>query len=130
MRLATTRVLLLAGTLAALERPVVAQTRDPFVSPFRRNDPQAETARPRGLAGIAVEELILLGLVRVDGAYFAVLESSNSRSYLVRGGERLFDGAVRSVTAGGVVIVRDRGRGERAGERTVQLTLRPPHEEP
>lgn len=124
------RVLLSAGMLAALEPPVVAQARDPFVSPFRPSDAQAETARPRGLAGIAIEELILLGLVRLGGAYVAVLESSNGRSHLVRGGERLFDGAVRSVTAGGVVIARDRGRGDRAGERTVQLTLRPPDEKP
>ena len=102
------------------------ERRDPFASPFRRGGPPAETARPRGLAGIAVDELTLRGLVRIAGAYVAVLESGDGRTYLLRGGETLFDGSVRSVTAGGVAIVR-RGRGGPAG--AVRLALRAAAEE-
>ncbi len=103
--------------------------RDPFVNPLRRSA-SPETARPRGLAGVAVDELTLRGLVSVDGAYVAVLESGDGRSHLLRGGETLFDGSVRSVTAGGVVIVRDgRGVPARGGGRTVHLTLRPAEED-
>ena len=152
----TIRALLLAGALAAAERPAAGQTagarpapppaaaggeamrshggrpsasgerRDPFASPFRRGGPPAEKARPRGLAGIAVDELTLRGLVRVAGAYVAVLESGNGRTHLLRGGETLFDGSVRSVTAGGVVIVRH-DRGGPAG--AVRLALRAAEEE-
>ena len=98
--------------------------RDPFASPLRRSDAPAAGERPRGLAGIGVDELTLHGLVRIGGDYVAVLESGNGRSHLLRGGETLFDGAVRSVTAAGVVIVR-RGRAGRPGPdaRTVRLTL-------
>lgn len=152
----TTCALLLAVALAAAERPAAGQTaggrpapppaeaggaalrsqggrpsasadrRDPFASPFRRSGPPAEMARPRGLAGVAVDELTLRGLVRIAGAYVAVLESGNGRTHLLRGGETLFDGSVRSVTAGGVAIVRH-GRGGPAG--AVRLALRAAAEE-
>ena len=99
--------------------------RDPFVRLFGRSDAPAEGKRPPGLAGIGVDELTLQGVVGIGGNYIAVLESGDGRSYLLRGGETLFDGTVRSVTAEGVVIVRR----ERVGtpgpdERNVHLTLR------
>lgn len=116
--------LLLAGALAAGARPAAAQDgagRDPFADPFRRSAAPEKTARPRGLAGVDVDALTLRGLVRVRGAWVAVLESAGGRSHLLRGGERLFDGTVRSVSAEGVEIVR-RGRGGAAG-RAVRLRL-------
>ena len=105
--------------------------RDPFLSPFRDSDAPAERARPRGLAGIGVDDLTLHGLVRIGGSYVAVLQSGNGRSHLLRGGETLFDGTVRSVTAEGVVITRR----ERTGtpgpdERNVHLTLKAAAREP
>ena len=153
MRLAATYALLLAGMLAGQDRPAATQARgarpgaseapggnadlpngprpydsggrrDPFVRPSPRGRPApAVTARPRGLAGIAVDELTLRGLVRLDGAYLAVLETEDGRSHLLRGGEELLDGYVQSVAAGGVVIVVDGGRG---AAHAVRLTLRAP----
>ena len=109
---------------AGLPRFDSERRRDPFVRPFRRSDARAERVRPPGLAGMGVDELTLHGLVRMGGNYVAVLQSGDGRSYLLRGGETLFDGAVRSVTAEGVVIVRRGGAGTpRADERTVRLTL-------
>ena len=129
MRRTTLPALLLAGVLVGGARPAVGQDeghRDPFVDPFRRSDAPTQAARPRGLAGMDVDELDLRGLVLIGGDHVAVVESGNGRSHLLRGGERLFDGAVRSVTAEGVEIVR-RGRGGTAGaaEHTVRLTLGP-----
>ena len=109
---------------AGLPRFDSERRRDPFVRPFRRGDAPAERSRPPGLAGMGVDELALHGLVRMGGNYVAVLQSGDGRSYLLRGGETLFDGAVRSVTAEGVVIVRRGGAGTpRPDERTVRLTL-------
>ena len=96
--------------------------RDPFVRPTAGGRPAAVlTARPRGLAGIAVDELTLRGLVLLDGEHFAVLETEDGRSYLFRGGEELFDGYVESVAAGGVVMVVD---GRRGSAHAVRRTLR------
>ena len=153
---ATIRALLLAGALAAGEGPAVGQAigvraapvpaaprgdaipshgvrssdgegrRDPFVDPFRRSGSPAAGPRPSGLAGIAAEEMTLRGIVLLAGAYVAVVETGNGRSHLLRGGETLFDGSVRSVTAGGVLIVRrDRGGPAAPGGRTVMLTFSP-----
>lgn len=96
--------------------------RDPFLRPSPRGRPNpVVAARPRGLAGIAVEEVILRGLVRLGDARFAILETDRGRSHAIREGEELFDGYVQSVTAGGVVIVAD---GPGGAARAVRLTLR------
>ena len=61
--------------------------RDPFVRPSARGRPAAVlTVRPRGPAGIAVDELTLRGLVLFDGEHLAVLETEDGRSHLFRGG--------------------------------------------
>ena len=148
---AAVRVLLLTALLAAEDGPAAGQAarvresapavagddtvrphragpseraRDPFVDPFRRKQQAAATARPRGRAGIAVGELALRGLVLTGGAYLAVLESDRGRILLLRGGETLFDGYVRSVTAAGVTFVlHDAGDAGDATGRTLRLTL-------
>ncbi|MDE2906969.1 MAG: hypothetical protein OXQ28_12915 [Acidobacteriota bacterium] len=102
--------------------------RDPFLAPPARGRPDRFVgARPRGLAGIAVEEMTLRGLVRLGDEYLAMLETEHGRSHVVRGGEELFDGYVQSVAAGGVVIVVD---GPRGAARAVRLTLRSSRGEP
>lgn len=127
MMRAATRALLLAGILFGPDRPAATQTndaRDPFVRPSPRGRPNpVVAARPRGLAGIAVEEVILRGLVRLDDTRFAILETDRGRSHAIREGAELFDGYVQSVTAGGVVIVVD---GPGGAARVVRLTLRSP----
>lgn len=126
MRRTPTPALLLAGVLSGVAGPAVGQDggrRDPFMDPWQRSDAPAETARPRGLAGMDVDELALRGLALFGGNHVAVVESANGRSHLLRGGERLFDGSVRSVTAEGVLIVRLGRRGMAGAERTVRLTL-------
>lgn len=98
--------------------------RNPFVRPSSGGGPAPAAApRPPGLAGIAVDELTLRGIVRFGGAHLAVIEAGNGRSHLLRGGEELFDGAVESVNALGVLVVLD---GPGGAARAVRLTLRPP----
>ena len=71
--------------------------RDPFLpllpaAPFPNR-------RPRGLSGMAADELSLTGIVVADGERTAVLEAAGGRSWLVRGGEHLLDGVIGSIDA-------------------------------
>ena len=89
--------------------------RDPFLPIARRSaePPRAAPERPRGLTGLRVGEVQLVGIVATEDARLAVLEAPDGRSYMTRAGDRLADGLVREV---GDVAVRfavwlDDGRG-------------------
>jgi len=95
-----------------IEPPGFAYTpegrRDPFVSLLGRGTGvrgQA-SARPAGLAGLAVGEVTLRGTVRSREGYVAILQGADQKAYIVRPGDKLFDGTVRSVTQNDVVILQ------------------------
>ena len=83
--------------------------RDPFVSLLRGGGggtrPVGE--RPLGLAGLAINDLTLRGLVRSQGAYLAVMEAPNRMTYILHGNEHLYDGVVQGVSEAGVVFLQD-----------------------
>ena len=82
--------------------------RDPFVNLITRGDDLRPTReRPRGLAGLSVNEITLRGLVSIEGQHLAVFEAPDKKAYILRGGERLFDGSVKSVTQDGVVFLAE-----------------------
>lgn len=83
--------------------------RDPFVSLLTRGVDLGPTReRPRGLAGLSVNEITLRGLVALDDdEYLAVFEAPDKKIYILRGGERLFDGSVKSVTRDAVVFLAE-----------------------
>ncbi len=118
----------------AIEEPTPAQVysyqsagrRDPFVSLVRRgSDGASAEDRPRGLQGLGINELTLRGIVLSRGEYLAVLEAPDTRTYIVRVSDILFDGIVRAITADMVIFlqaVNDPLSLER--EREVRRTLR------
>jgi hypothetical protein len=76
--------------------------RDPFVSLLRRAADAQLTpvgARPGGLAGLAIGEVALKG-------YLGILLGVDKKSYIVRPGDRLLDGTVRTIAADSMVIVQ------------------------
>ena len=81
---------------------------DPFVSLLRRGaDPRGTpAARPAGLAGLAVGEATLKGTVRSRDGFVAILQGADQKAYIVRPGDKLFDGTVRAVTQNDVVILQ------------------------
>ncbi len=82
--------------------------RDPFVSlSSRGDDPPAVNERPDGLPGLSVNEVALRGVVLSAGAYLAVLEAPDQRTYIVQTGHRLYDGTVREITAETIVFLHD-----------------------
>ena len=83
--------------------------RDPFVSLIRRGgDVQgsAPPVRPAGLAGLSTSEVSLRGVVKARDGFVAMLQGADAKTYLVRVGDRLLDGTVRTIAADSLVILQ------------------------
>ena len=81
--------------------------RDPFVSLLRRGS-DASTSGPKaaGLAGLGTAEVSLRGTLVSRGAYVGILQGVDSKNYIVRAGDKLLDGTIRSIAADSMVIVQ------------------------
>ena len=84
--------------------------RDPFVSLLTKGGERHEP-RPgqdlEGVAGLAVEELTVRGIVSSPTGLVAMVQSPDRKTYLVRQNDKLLDGIVKSVTAEGLVILQE-----------------------
>jgi Tfp pilus assembly protein PilP len=84
--------------------------RDPFVSLLRSGGSVAggggTGTRPTGLPGLAVAEVTLRGTLRGREGFVGILQGADQKTYIVRAGDRLFDGTVRTVTQNDMVIVQ------------------------
>ena len=81
--------------------------RDPFVSLVGRGiDPSQGATPSTGVPGLLVNEVNVKGVIRGRSGYIAMIQSSD-RTYIVRGGDRLFDGTVKTITQEGVVFSQD-----------------------
>jgi Tfp pilus assembly protein PilP len=83
--------------------------RDPFVSPFRRAtgvQPVPGGARPAGLGGLSAGEVNLKGILYGRDGYVGIVLGADSKSYIVRAGDRLLDGTVRTIAADSLIIVQ------------------------
>jgi Tfp pilus assembly protein PilP len=102
-----------APTNAVVEPPAFTYDpegrRDPFLSLVRRGvDPRSEgqATRPSGLAGLSVAEVTLRGTVRSREGFVAIFQGADRRAYIVRPGDKLFDGTVHAVTQNDVMILQ------------------------
>jgi Tfp pilus assembly protein PilP len=85
--------------------------RDPFVSLVRRGATTTRTgvgqaARPGGLAGLETAEVTLRGTVRSREGFVAILQGADQKTYIVRAGDRLLDGTVRTISQNDMVILQ------------------------
>ena len=81
--------------------------RDPFVSLLRRGSDTTQTGtRPAGLAGLGTAEVSLRGTLVSQGAFVGVVQGADSKTYIVRAGDKLADGSIRSITANAMVILQ------------------------
>jgi Tfp pilus assembly protein PilP len=85
--------------------------RDPFVSLINRGSDARPSApagsRPEGIAGLAVEELAVRGILQTRGGWVAMVAAPSGRSYTIRPGDRLLDGSVRAINAQAVVLMQE-----------------------
>jgi hypothetical protein len=85
--------------------------RDPFISLLgRAADPRSASNRPSGIAGFLINEVVVTGIIiseKAGASYTAMLRGPDNRTYIVRTGERLLDGTVKSISERQVVFSQD-----------------------
>jgi type IV pilus assembly protein PilP len=81
--------------------------RDPFVSLLRRGvDSRSTGPRAAGVAGLGTSEVSLRGVLTSEGAFVGILQGVDSKNYIVRVGDKLSDGTIRTITADSMVILQ------------------------
>ena len=83
--------------------------RDPFVSLIGRGtvaDRGPQAPRGNGLAALETAEVALKGTMLSNNGPVAMLEGADGRTYIVRAGDKLRDGAVRAISQNALVIVQ------------------------
>lgn len=80
--------------------------RDPFVSLLSRTERRGSQSS-EGIAGLAVDDLSVRGIVSSPNGFVAMVAGPNGKSFLVRPNDRLLDGTIKSITAQGLVILQD-----------------------
>jgi hypothetical protein len=85
---------------------VKAARRDPFESLVSRQQSAANAAKnlPPGKAGLQVGTLRVDGIVKASNGMIAVVTNPQARTYFLREGDRLYDGAVEKISMDGVTF--------------------------
>ncbi len=82
--------------------------RDPFISLIGRGaDPKGSGVRPSGVPGLYINEVSVKGIVRDRAGLVALVQGPDNKSYVVKTGDRLMDGTVKSIVQDGVVFSQD-----------------------
>lgn len=82
--------------------------RDPFISLLARgSDPGSAASRPAGLPGLLINEVVVKGIVRDKSGFIGMIQGPDTKTHIVRAGDKLMDGTVKSITADTVVFSQD-----------------------
>jgi hypothetical protein len=82
--------------------------RDPFVSLLARgSDPASAANRPAGVPGLLIGEVVVKGIVRDKSGFIGIIQGPDTRTHIVRSGDKLMDGTVKSITVDTVVFSQD-----------------------
>jgi type IV pilus assembly protein PilP len=80
--------------------------RDPFLSLVGRgSDPNR--VRPLGVTGLLINEVSIKGIVKDRSGYVAMIQGPDNKTFVVKAGDRLMDGTVKSIIQDGVVFSQD-----------------------
>ena len=81
--------------------------RDPFVSLLRRGlDSRNTGPKMAGLGGLGTSEVSLRGVLTSEGDFVGILHGVDSKNYIVRVGDKLSDGTIRSISKDSMVILQ------------------------
>jgi Tfp pilus assembly protein PilP len=102
--------------------------RDPFVSLLLGGGEPRPTgaARPPGLPGLLIGEVSVKGVLKAKGAFVAILQAADGKTHLAHMGDKVMDGAVKSITQDAVVFSQDvHDPLSLVKQREVRKTIRP-----
>jgi hypothetical protein len=86
-----------------------AGRRDPFRSLVEEVAIKGEGERPKGIAGMLISEVDLVGIISSPKGEIAFLNGNDNKGYFLRSGDKLYDGTVVDVDrAAGRVIFRQK----------------------
>ena len=83
--------------------------RDPFTSLLLRGSQLQNPmlgARAAGLAGLETSEVTLKGTIASQGGFVGILQGADTKTYIVRAGDRLLDGTIRTITQDSMVVTQ------------------------
>jgi len=85
-----------------------AGRRDPFVSLLApKRSSNAPTPRPKaGLAGVALADVAVKGIIHNGNATVALLEGPGGKSFIARNKDLLQDASIKSIDSDGVLFVQ------------------------
>jgi Tfp pilus assembly protein PilP len=82
-----------------------AGRRDPFVSLLGTGSEARSTSRKgEGPSGMTVAEISVRGVLQSRSGLIAMVQGPDNRTYIVHPGDKLLDGAIKSITPQGLVI--------------------------
>jgi nucleoid-associated protein YgaU len=81
--------------------------RDPFLSLVGRGNDPKNGARPAGAAGLLINEVSIKGIIRDRSGFVAMIQGPENKTFVVRAGDRLMDGTVKSIVQDAVVFSQD-----------------------
>jgi type IV pilus assembly protein PilP len=83
-----------------------AGRRDPFLSLLSTGAEPRPATGPEGPAGLTTAEVSVRGILQSRGTLIAMIKGPDNKTYLVRQGDKLLDGTIKSITPQGLVILQ------------------------
>ena len=80
--------------------------RDPFLTLIGPSN-DLKSKKGEGASGMAVAELSVRGVLESRGRLVAMVKGPDNKTYIVHQGDRLLDGAIKSITPQGLVIEQE-----------------------
>jgi Tfp pilus assembly protein PilP len=82
--------------------------RDPFLNLLGAGgDVKVSTKRGDGSAALSVTEISVRGVMQSHGEMIAMVQGPDAKTYVVHQGDKFADGAIKSITAQGLIVVQE-----------------------
>jgi Tfp pilus assembly protein PilP len=81
--------------------------RDPFISLIGTGADTTVTRKGEGIAGMAIAEISVRGIMQSRGGYVAMVEGADKKTYVVHAGDKFADGTIKTILPTGLVIIQE-----------------------